>query len=91
MEEVAGNVALELKRWQEAEEFFRAAIERDPGSGRALFGFMQAQQGAGKDKEARETYANFTKAWAKADSDLPEMQRAKEIAAAFGAPPNNRR
>ena len=91
MEEVAGNVALELKRWQEAEEFFRAAIERDPGSGRALFGLMQAQQGSGKDKEVRETYAKFIKAWAKADSDLPEMQRAKEIAIAFGTHPNNRR
>jgi tetratricopeptide (TPR) repeat protein len=81
MEEVAGKVALELKRWQEAEEFFRAAIERDPGSGRALFGLMQAQQGAGKEAEAKETYAKFVKAWAKADTDLPEMQRAREIAA----------
>ena len=86
MEEVAGKVALELKHWQEAEEFFRAAIDRDPGSGRALFGLMQAQQGAGKDKEARETHAKFIKAWAKADSDLPEMQRAKEITVSFGSP-----
>jgi tetratricopeptide (TPR) repeat protein len=85
MEEVAGNVALELKRWQEAEEFFRLAIERDPGSGRALFGLLQAQQGAGKDREAKETYARFIKAWSKADSDLPEMQRAREVAARFGS------
>jgi tetratricopeptide (TPR) repeat protein len=91
MEEVAGKVALELKRWQEAEEFFRRALERDPGSGRALFGLMQAQQGAGKDKEAKETYARFIKAWAKADSDLPEMQRARETAAALGTGANPRR
>jgi tetratricopeptide (TPR) repeat protein len=81
MEEVAGKICLQLKRWKEAEEFFRAALERDPGSGRALFGLMQAQQGAGKDAEARETYAGFVKAWAKADADLPEMQRARQIAA----------
>ncbi|MGH9937804.1 MAG: hypothetical protein ACREAM_16275, partial [Blastocatellia bacterium] len=35
MEEVAGKVSLVLNRWKEAEEFFRAALERDPGSGRA--------------------------------------------------------
>jgi tetratricopeptide (TPR) repeat protein len=91
MEEVAGKVALELKRWQEAEGFFRLAIERDPGSGRALFGLMQAQQGAGKDREAKETYARFIKAWSKADSDLPEMQRAREIAAPMGSIENHKR
>ncbi len=83
MEEVAGKVCLELKRWKEAEEFFRAALERDPGSGRAYFGLLQAQQGAGKQDEARETYAKFLKAWAKADEDLPEMRTAKEKAALY--------
>lgn len=85
MEEVAGKVCLELKRWQEAEEFFRAALERDPGSGRAYFGLLQAQQALGKDAEARESYAKFVKAWAKADADLPEVRRAKELAGAYSA------
>ncbi len=83
MEEVAGKVCLELKRWKEAEEFFRAALERDPGSGRAYFGLLQSQQGAGKQDEARATYAKFLKAWAKADEDLPEMRTAKEKAALY--------
>ena len=83
MEEVAGKVCLELKRWKEAEEFFRAALERDPGSGRAYFGLLQAQQSLGKQDEARETYAKFLKAWAKADEDLPEMRMAKEKAALY--------
>lgn len=85
MEEVAGKVCLELKRWKEAEEFFRAALERDPGSGRAYFGLMQAQQALGKDADARDNYAKFVKAWAKADRDLPEMKRAKELAGSFSA------
>ena len=80
MEEVAGKVCLELKRWKEAEEFFRSALERDPGSGRAYFGLMRAQQALGKDAEARDSYAKFVKAWAKADADLPEMRQAKESA-----------
>ena len=85
MEEIAGKLCLELKRWKEAEDFFRAALDRDPGSGRAYFGLMQAQQALGKDAEARASYAKFVKAWAKADADLPEMKRAKELAAAYSA------
>jgi tetratricopeptide (TPR) repeat protein len=85
MEEVAGKVCLELKRWKEAEEFFRAALERDPGSGRAYFGLMQAQQSLGKDAEARRSYAQFLKAWSKADADLPELRRAKELAGTLSA------
>ena len=83
MEEVAGKVCLQLKRWKEAEEFFRSALERDPGSGRAYFGLMQAQQNSGKQTEARETYTKFIKAWKHADEDLPEMKMAKEKVAEY--------
>lgn len=89
MEEVAGKVCLELKRWKEAEEFFRSALERDPGSGRAYFGLMLAQQSLGKDAEARGSYAKFVKAWAKADADLPEMRQAKELAGTYSASGGN--
>jgi tetratricopeptide (TPR) repeat protein len=89
MEEVAGKICLELKRWKEAEEFFRAALERDPGSGRAYFGLMRAQQALGKDAEARGSYAKFVKAWAKADADLPEMRHAKELAGTYSASGGN--
>jgi tetratricopeptide (TPR) repeat protein len=83
MEEVAGKLALELKRWQDAEAFFRAALERDPGSGRAYFGLMQAQQKLDKQADAKETYAKFVNAWKQADEDLPEMRAAKEQAALY--------
>lgn len=90
MEEVAGKLALELKRWADAETFFRAALERDPGSGRAYFGLMQAQQALDKQAEARETYARFLQAWAKADEDLPEMRAAKEKAALYRVAGNSK-
>jgi tetratricopeptide (TPR) repeat protein len=83
MEEVAGKLALELKRWQDAEAFFRAALERDPGSGRAYFGLMHAQQKLDKQADAKETYARFVKAWKQADEDLPKMRAAKEQAALY--------
>ena len=88
MEEVAGKICLQLKRWKEAEEFFRVALERDPGSGRAYFGLMQAQQNSGQQSEARETYSKFMKAWKQADEDLPEMKLAKEKAAEYGVASN---
>lgn len=90
MEEVAGKLALELKRWADAETFFRAALERDPGSGRAYFGLMQAQQALDKQADARETYARFLQAWAKADADLPEMRAAKEKAALYRVAGNSK-
>jgi tetratricopeptide (TPR) repeat protein len=86
MEEIAGKTAISLSRWSDAEEFFRAALERDPGSGRAFFGLMLAQQGTGRNEQARESYARFVKAWARADADLSEMQRARENAVAHGYP-----
>lgn len=84
MEEVAGKVMLSLQRWKEAEEFFAAALERDPGSGRAYLGLLQAQQALGKADEVRLNQAKFVKAWARADVDLPETLKAKELATVGG-------
>jgi tetratricopeptide (TPR) repeat protein len=86
MEEVLGQTLLSLGRWSEAETMFDAAIERDHGSGRALFGLMQALQREGKRTEAHKTYLQFVKAWARADSNLPEMRRAKDIAPTLASP-----
>ena len=70
MQEVAGNISLALKRWSDAEQFFNAALERDPGSGRAYYGLMQAQKALGRNADATQNYARFIKAWARADKDL---------------------
>jgi tetratricopeptide (TPR) repeat protein len=90
MEEVAGKAMLALQRWTEAEEFFTAALERDPGSGRAYLGLLQAQQALGKAEQARQNYAKFVKAWVRADADLPETVKAKELATVGGASSGNK-
>jgi tetratricopeptide (TPR) repeat protein len=74
MEEVVGQTLLGLRRWADAESMFDAALIRDPGSGRALYGLAMAQQRAGHADQARATLAKFRAAWAHADADLPEMQ-----------------
>ncbi len=80
MEEAAGRTMLVLQRWKEAQDYFTAALERDPGSGRAYFGLLQTHQALGKAEEARQHLAKFVKAWARADADVPEMVKAKELA-----------
>jgi tetratricopeptide (TPR) repeat protein len=74
MEEVIGQALLDLHRWQEAGAMFDAALARDPGSGRALFGLAKAREGAGQADAARDAYSRFRAAWAQADSDLPQMR-----------------
>jgi hypothetical protein len=90
VEEVLGQALLTMNRWPEAEAVFGAALARDLGSGRALFGLMQALEREGKRSEARVTYLQFVKAWARADDDLPEMRRAKAIAKNFAGPGKGR-
>ena len=74
MEEVVGRALLDLHRWAEAEAMFEAALTRDPGSGRALYGLAMAQEGGGHGDQARFTFVKFRAAWTRADPDLPEMQ-----------------
>lgn len=91
LEEVAGKTALALQRWQEAEAFFTAALERDPGSGRAHLGLVEAKQALGKTEEARQQMALFVKAWALADADALETQKSKTLFPTLGGATGNGR
>jgi tetratricopeptide (TPR) repeat protein len=72
-----GNVALALGDFADAERAYREALTREPGSGRAFFGLAAALDGLGRTADAREARARAAKAWANADSDLPQMQRLR--------------
>ena len=43
-----------------------------------------------KVEQARQDYAKFVKAWARADADLPETLKAKEMATVGGASSGNK-
>jgi tetratricopeptide (TPR) repeat protein len=88
-EEMAGRVMLALQNWKEAEAFFVAALERDPGSGRALLGLSQAQQALNQADEAKANHAKFIKAWLRADAELPESAKAKETMSASSGSSGN--
>jgi tetratricopeptide (TPR) repeat protein len=75
MEEVLGQAFLDLRRWTDAEAMFEAALARDPGSGRALFGLARAQEGAGRVDQAHATLDKFRAAWAQADDGELDRRR----------------
>jgi hypothetical protein len=77
-----GNVALALHDYAAAEKAYRETLEREPGSGRAYFGLAAALDGLGKTAEAREARGRAAKAWARADSSLPQVQSLRSSTAA---------
>ena len=71
--EAMGNVALAVNAFAVAERAFGRALEQEPGSGRAYFGLAAALQHLGKSDAARDARERALKAWADADSDLPQL------------------
>ena len=67
---------------QTAEKAYRETLGREPGSGRAYFGLAAALDGEGKAGEARDVRAKAAKAWARADSNLPQVQALRTSTAA---------
>lgn len=75
------NLALTLGDYATAVREYREALIREPGSGRAFFGLATAFEGLGRTAEARDARERASKAWAKADADLPQMQGMRPTAA----------
>jgi tetratricopeptide (TPR) repeat protein len=76
------NVALALGDYATAEKAYREALTREPGSGRAYFGLATSLDGLGNASEAREFRMKAAKAWASADSDLPQVRKLRATTAA---------
>ena len=74
------NVALATGDFNTAEWAYRAVLQQEPGSGRANFGRAAALDALGRRQEARELRVLATKAWAKADATLPQLQSQRTSA-----------
>jgi tetratricopeptide (TPR) repeat protein len=81
--ESMANVALSLGDYAVADKGYRETLGREPGSGRAYFGLAAALDGEGKTTEAHDTLVKATKAWARADANLPQVQKLKQSTAAI--------
>ncbi|HJQ23297.1 MAG TPA: tetratricopeptide repeat protein [Blastocatellia bacterium] len=68
--ETLGGALLASGDYAAAEPVFRAELERNPRSGRALFGLMESLKGQGKQSAAAFVQAELDAAWKNADVKL---------------------
>ena len=68
--ESLGGALLRARRYAEAERVFRADLEKNPRSGRSLYGLMTSLSAAGRASEAALVRAQFAQAWRHADITL---------------------
>lgn len=68
--------------WNLSEFVAREMIQHDPAYAGGYFALGLAADHAGRSAQAREQFAAAEKYWAKADKDLPELQRIHEGASA---------
>jgi len=75
--EAAGELLLEMRRFAEAEEEFRLALERAPKRSASLLGFARAAKAQGKSADAATRYAELAANWRRADVGLPDVAEAR--------------
>jgi tetratricopeptide (TPR) repeat protein len=68
--ESLGALLLRTGNHVEAEAVFRTDLERNPRSGRSLFGLMKSLEAQGKKTAAQSVRVEFEKAWRNADTML---------------------
>ena len=75
------TTAMALGDYGVAEQAYRTALAREPGSGRAYFGIAAALRAQNRLAEAQAMEAKGRQAWDKADADLPQLRPATSSAA----------
>jgi tetratricopeptide (TPR) repeat protein len=68
--EALGGALLASNDYAAAEQVFRAALERNPRSGRSLFGLVESLKGQGKQAAAAFVQQEFDAAWKNAEVKL---------------------
>ena len=63
-----GDLLLDMERYKEAEEVFRAALEDHPMNGWSLYGLEQALRAQGLGDKADGVHKLFLQAWARSDT-----------------------
>jgi tetratricopeptide (TPR) repeat protein len=76
--ELYGDLLLQLNRPKEAITWFARALARTPNRSRALFGLARAYRNAGDDANAKAAYKRFLTNYRLADPGLPEVTEARE-------------
>ena len=74
------HAAMALGDAKVAEQAYREALAREPGSGHAFFGIAAALQAQNKMADAQAMDAKGREAWDKADTDLPQLRQVTSSA-----------
>ena len=77
--ELCGNLLLELNRPAEATIYFQKALSRTPNRPKVIFGLARAAEIQGDGEAAKKRYQEFLAIWKTADSDRPELAKAREF------------
>jgi hypothetical protein len=80
--ELYADLLLAAGRYSEARAAYDAALRREPGRARSLFGAARAAELAGDRATARALYLAFLELMAQADGDRPEIGQARRFSAA---------
>ncbi|GAB3957518.1 hypothetical protein GCM10028805_50360 [Spirosoma harenae] len=72
------------KLWNKARATYQSLLKERPNSGFPLFGMAQVWEAEGNRAEAAKAYEVFLKTWDEADSDRPQVKKAKEWLKANG-------
>ena len=75
--EAAGELLLEMRRFPEAENEFRLALERTPKRSASLLGFARSARAQSKTADAARRYAELAAIWQRADAGLPDVAEAR--------------
>jgi uncharacterized protein HemY len=75
--ELLGDMLLELKQPAQALKEFEASHVREPNRFRGYYGAAQAAEGAGDRQKARDYFAKLVALTKNADTQRPELARAK--------------
>jgi tetratricopeptide (TPR) repeat protein len=77
--ELCGNLLLELNRPAEAATYFHRGLMLTPNRPKLIFGIARAAEIQGDSGTARKRYEEFLTIWKTADSDRPELAKAREF------------
>ncbi|MCU1323380.1 MAG: hypothetical protein JWM43_3029 [Acidobacteriaceae bacterium] len=82
--ETRGDLLMRASKFKAAKAAYEQALAERPNSGYPLYGIAQADAAAGDVAGAKAAYGTMLKAWAKADTGLPQVVAAKAWVAGHG-------
>ncbi|HBP89055.1 MAG TPA: hypothetical protein DD706_15315 [Nitrospiraceae bacterium] len=77
--ELYGEILLGIDRPKEAQQQFERALLWHPNRARSVLGLARAAAQLGHIQATRQAYSNFLNIWSRANSDLPEVNEAKQF------------